>query len=189
MEPDNLLADDHSKLDKLFEAILVALGKGDYAYAFTTLDYFWARLAMHIRAEHLHLFPALLETGVRKSADNEKRIAKDQSVESVIEQLRADHNFFMSELAGVIKTMRLILADDNSDSSLDDLAVVKERLGNVRDRLITHNEIEEARVYPLVESSLLPEEAASLRHKMKKELDNVPPRFVDNSETKDDTTA
>jgi len=181
MEPDKLLAEDHSSLDKLFEEIFVALHMGDYQRAFTSLDYFWARLAVHIRAEHLHLFPALLETALLKDADNERRNANAPSIESVIEQLRVDHNFFMSELARVIKTMRLMLGDDTGDSLRHNLAEMKERLESVSHRLITHNEIEEARVYPLVELSLLPDEATKIRRKMKKELDNIPLRFVDDA--------
>jgi Hemerythrin HHE cation binding domain. len=188
MEPDDLLADDHAKLDKLFEKIFVALRERDYERAFGALDSFWARLAVHIRAEHLHLFPALVETGLLNSADNEKRIEGAPSTGKVIEQLRVDHNFFMTELARVIRTVRLMLDGDNS-GTLDDLTEVQQPLKNVRERLITHNDIEESRVYPLIESSLLADEAAEIRRKMKKELDNVPPRLVDNSETKDDTAA
>ena len=57
---EGLLAEDHEALDKALSALLAALDEGDSATAFARLDLFWARLAMHIRAEHLQLFPAIL---------------------------------------------------------------------------------------------------------------------------------
>lgn len=170
---DNLLIHDHSELDKLLEEVFAGLQKGDQSRAFARLDYFWARLAMHIRAEHLHLFPALLK---RNSRVNEKRTANASLIESLIDQLREDHNFFMSELTEAMKTMRLIVGDDNSGSLLDPIEV-KMRLENVSHRLTIHNDIEEARVYPLAESVLSPDEVAEIRGRIKKELDRLPPRF------------
>ena len=38
-----------------------------------------------------------------------------------------------------------------------------------------------------VESSLLPDDAAGLHHEIRKEIDNMPPRFVDYAATRDDT--
>lgn len=52
------LADDHSEMDALLEEFFDALCCADVELIYQTLDFFWARLAMHIRAEHLHLFPA-----------------------------------------------------------------------------------------------------------------------------------
>ena len=59
-EPERLLAEDHAALGELLRAFLTQLDEGDTAGAFVHLDLFWARLAMHIRAENLHLFPAIL---------------------------------------------------------------------------------------------------------------------------------
>ncbi len=38
-----------------------ALHAGDVEASHTGLDLFWARLAVHIRAEHLQLFPAIID--------------------------------------------------------------------------------------------------------------------------------
>ena len=55
-----LLGHDHSELDELLGAFFAAVEKGDLDQSFDTLDVFWARLAVHIRTEHLHLFPTLI---------------------------------------------------------------------------------------------------------------------------------
>ena len=52
----------------------------------------WARLAVHIRTEHLHLFPAIA-----------RRV---NAAERAIDRLRADHDFFMRELAQAIAILR-----------------------------------------------------------------------------------
>lgn len=170
-EQDNLLADDHSQLAGMLDEIFAALQNGDQVRSFAELDMFWARLAMHIRAEHVHLFPALLKTVL---TDN----VATQSVEMVIERLRADHNFFMGELAETIKTMREI-PRENDGGSLPNLAAVKERLENVGRRLVIHNDIEESQIYPLADLVLVPDEAARIRGNMKRELEKLPPRFAD----------
>lgn len=52
------LADDHGALDEVLSQLWKALDTGDVLVSHDKLDLFWARLAVHIRAEHLHLFPA-----------------------------------------------------------------------------------------------------------------------------------
>lgn len=54
------LASDHAELDELLGELFAAFEAGEIELIYRTLDLFWARLAMHIRAEHLHLFPAIL---------------------------------------------------------------------------------------------------------------------------------
>lgn len=174
MPEQDPLSADHEEVGKILDHTFAALERGDRQHASERLDYLWARLAMHIRAEHLHLFPALL-----KAASLDDNAA---ALEGVIEQLRADHNFFMQELALAVKTMGEVLDDDNGGSMMD-LVEVKERMKNLGRRLITHNDIEESRVYPLVELLLSSDEAAEIRRKMKSELDNLPPRFIEDAET------
>lgn len=60
MTQSTLLAHDHSELDSTLAGLVSALFEGDAARSLERLDLFWARLAMHIRAENLYLFPALL---------------------------------------------------------------------------------------------------------------------------------
>ncbi|HEX6045334.1 MAG TPA: hemerythrin domain-containing protein, partial [Pyrinomonadaceae bacterium] len=54
------LADDHEDLHQLLEQLKKALHETDAGVPRGALDLFWARLAVHIRAEHLRLFPAVL---------------------------------------------------------------------------------------------------------------------------------
>ena len=90
-----VLSDDHREVDLLLADALENLRLGNGLEAFQALDLFWARLAMHIRAEHLHLFPAVLNTS-----------HPDSEVPQTLEALRRDHDFFMHELADAIKAMR-----------------------------------------------------------------------------------
>lgn len=49
----SVMTDDHSEIDQLIHELLGALDKKDRAQSFEHLDLLWARLAVHIRAEHL----------------------------------------------------------------------------------------------------------------------------------------
>jgi hypothetical protein len=59
---DEQLTADHLSLDKLLQQLHLALANNDLEESRTKLDLFWARLAVHIRAEHLHLFPMVLNS-------------------------------------------------------------------------------------------------------------------------------
>ena len=56
---ESLLEDDHAALGELLAELDSELAKPNFVRGFELLDLFWARLAVHIRAENLHLFPAL----------------------------------------------------------------------------------------------------------------------------------
>ena len=164
---ESLLEDDHASLDQLFVELDLALAKPDVARGFELLDLFWARLAMHIRAEHLHLFPALRNAS-RKSSGNSS-VPTEAEVESTLARLRSDHDFFMKELAQLVKEARV-----NGAGGAD----FRERLATIRRRLETHNQIEEKQVY--VWPSLLLDETtvAALEERVRLELGNTPPRFA-----------
>jgi hemerythrin superfamily protein len=168
----NLLSHDHSEVDDLLQGVLEALTQGDPATAYNRLDFFWARLAMHIRAEHLHLFPAILKP------DRNSQTVDLGPIEDVIARLRADHNYFMTELAGVVKTMRGIQQNNTVDHG-QRLDSVKQRVERLHRRLLSHNSIEEASIYPLIESSLSRDEAAEVCRQIRQELENLPQRFRD----------
>ena len=159
-----MLAHDHSEIDLLLEIALAKLRSNDSALAFRSLDLFWARLAVHIRAEHLHLFPAI-------SKISESDIPAE--LPGILEHLRGDHDFFMHELADMIKMMR----SENSDSRQGEMQSTAQRLEVLKRRLADHNEVEETRIYRLI-NSLVQSENEQLSLSVKKELDNLPPRFV-----------
>ncbi len=79
----DMLTGDHLELDALLAELFLAFRDGDVELIYQRLDIFWARLVMHIRAEHLHLFPA-----INRIADSEKIEVKiDQSIEMVNEKI------------------------------------------------------------------------------------------------------
>lgn len=142
------------------------------------LDLFWARLAMHIRAEHLHLFPTLLHAleSLGQTSEEAGRAPSLETAQNTVARLREDHDFFMSELAAAIKQLRqLPEGTDQDKSSL--LQNVREKIVAVRERLKAHNELEESDVYPLAEVLLTSAECRALNEKMQKELGNLPVRF------------
>jgi iron-sulfur cluster repair protein YtfE (RIC family) len=161
---EDLLSDDHADVDRLLEDAALKLERGNAIEASDALDLFWARLAMHIRAEHLHLFPAVL------------KINSETDIPEILKRLRHDHDFFMHELADSMKAMRSITAASESGVMRETAA----RLEAIRDRLAKHNALEEALVYPL-QLNLPASERADLSRSIAKELANIPPRFSKNS--------
>lgn len=172
---NNLLAHDHSELDELLAELFAALDSGDVERSYQKLDFFWARLAMHIRAEHLHLFPAILGAFEPESQTKQRRAPSFETAQSTIAKLHDDHDFFMRELISVIKQMRG-LRENNQDAS-NRLLSVRETIAAVSRRLDAHNELEESEVYGWVDTLLSPSECAALNERMQKEINNLPPRF------------
>ena len=151
-EPRELLANDHEAVGELLQQLLTALNNNDVRESHAKLDLLWARLAVHIRAGHLHLFPAVA--------------ARVSEAETVIENLRADHDFFMRELAQAIGILRT-----------QSLASVLETVRRVEQRLTAHNEIEEQQVYDWTRSVLTGSEQTALAARINAELEKRPPRF------------
>jgi hypothetical protein len=169
-----LLAHDHSELDALLAAFSSALGAGDVERSFRNLDLFWARLAMHIRAENVHLFPALLDVSERRS--HRTGVPARKTVREIITRLRADHDFFMSELAAAVKQLRELLRNDRPDSA-SILAKVRRQVLHVHERLEAHNDLEETQVYHWVGAFLDGSKQKALNEKLQWELNNLPARF------------
>jgi hemerythrin-like domain-containing protein len=175
-----LLAHDHSELDELLAELFGALAATDVAQTFEKLDLFWGRLAVHIRAEHLHLFPALLHAleSVGQSKRAADRAPSLETAQNTIARLREDHDFFMTELAAAIAQLRQLRQSTHQDKS-SVVQNVREKILAVSERLKVHNELEESDVYPWVEVLLTPAECVALNEKMQKELNNLPARFSD----------
>jgi hypothetical protein len=170
------LANDHVDLAELLSELHTALEAGDTKLSYARLDLFWARLGVHIRAEHLRLFPAILRA---LSANPNCQIPRSPSLsqaEGVIEELRTDHDYFMHELARAIATMRDLIANNEQDVALV-LKDVRARLGAVEARLAIHNKIEESEVYLWIATLLSDEDQAELSTRLQKELGNLPHRF------------
>ncbi len=173
---EELLAEDHEALDKLLSALLAALDDGDAVTAFGRLDLFWARLAMHIRGEHLHLFPAILRALHGDIVERVDETPSTAEARAAIAQLRCDHDFFMHELAGAIKVMRDRRTTVRGDST-SKIESVRQMMAKLRNRLEAHNKLEEDLIYRLPAKLLEPEEQTALEAQIRDELENLPTRF------------
>lgn len=162
-----LLAADHQSLNRLISDLQDALSKREINLAFELLDLFWARLAVHIRAEHLQLFPAITE------AANKSAIPPAE-VSTVLAKLREDHDFFMKELARLVQSMREMLIGATTNRQLDNLRTA---LKNLVIRLELHNQLEEEQAYLWPSDVLNEAELETLHERIDHELMNMPPRF------------
>lgn len=171
------LADDHAALDRLLTQLQAALNSRDVDACHASLDLFWARLAVHIRAEHLHLFPGVLK-GVTEPATGKSVAETPGETQTAIERLRADHEFFMHELARAVETIRL-LSNVTEQPVIDKgLDTVRHAISEIEHRLVDHNLIEENHVYQLAGIVLNLEEQEELATRISSELENRPPRFA-----------
>ncbi len=172
-----LLAHDHAELDELLAGFFSALSAGKIDKSFAKLDLFWGRLAMHIRAEHLHLFPTLLRA--LETPQQMKKVSRSPSlriVRSTISRLQEDHDYFMRALAAAVRQLRELRAGAHEIKSTILPNVQKQVIGVSR-RLVTHNELEESQVYQWVDVLLEPAERVLLNEKMQRELRDLPSRF------------
>lgn len=154
------LADDHDAVDEVLTQLLTALDNKDVQTSHTRLDLLWARLAVHIRAEHLHLFPAVA--------------SRMTEAQPVIDRLRADHDFFMHELAQAIGILRELPKTTSDEAKL---AAVAGAVREIKRRLAIHNELEEHQIYRWSSTMLTEQEQSELLTRINAELENHPPRF------------
>lgn len=157
----------------MLEQVFESLKRGDRRKTFLILDYFWARLAMHIRAEHLHLFPALLEKACAPGLP-ESLIDVVGRLPDDIATLKRDHDIFIKEIGKDVNRLRV--GDDAKAENLD-LGDVCKNLMVIAQRLEVHNELEERDIYPLAQALLTADEVTDLKVSIAKELANIPPRF------------
>lgn len=175
MRLSTFLSNDHVALAALQEDLLLALGKGDLPQSFYLLDLFWAKLAIHIRAENVCLFPAIIKAATDGPTDKADLPQRDE-VRAVLTGLRNDHNFFMDQLAKAVATMRKLMA--NPEPALgEQVSEVLKRIHDVAERLTIHNETEESLVYEWPEKLMDELELTKLTRAVTHEVENVPPRF------------
>jgi len=173
----DILVNDHAEVDALLRGVMLAFDGGNTSEVFSKLDYLWARLAVHIRAEHLHLFPALLSAASTDGAGRPPGAPGASEVKASVEVLREDHDYLMRGLAEALNGVRTLAAPDCA-AHAGWLLRVRERVQAVAARLAEHNRLEEGQVY-LWETTLLRENArAELRGRMKSKIENLPPRFA-----------
>jgi hypothetical protein len=175
--PQSLLADDHQAIDGLFHALIASLDEANTVTIFNRLDFFWARLAMHIRAENLHVFPALLALVDRQFDATEQQSVDIPKLSQALDKLLDDHDFFMNQLAEAVQIMREVLSNEGSNQA-ETLVPVRQIIDAVHVRLNSHNRLEEEMIYGLP-AKLLPLDAqVQLAGKIQHELENLPRRFA-----------
>lgn len=169
----SVLADDHSEIDILIGDLLAALEEGEKSKAFARLDLLWARLAVHIRAEHLCLFPSILEANFSDTCSH----LTFQEAQRAIDKLRLDHDFFMRELGTSVNAIRN--QEDASDHEVvnKQFREVRRSVVEIQTRLAKHNELEEHQVYKWVNVLLDETKRSALVARIRRELGNTPPRF------------
>ena len=169
----SVLADDHSEIDNLIGDLLSALDEGDKSKAFARLDMLWARLAVHIRAEHLCLFPSILDANLNDTSSGPTY----QEAQRAIDQLRLDHDSFMGELGTTVNTMRNQEDASGHEAVSKQLREVRRSVVELQSRLAKHNQSEEDHVYKWVNALLNEAERSALVIRVRRELENMPPRF------------
>lgn len=167
----DLLTADHQEVDSILKLLFAAFDNVDADGVRLHLDYFWARLAMHIRAEDVHLFPAVLRAfrGRNNSGPSMETVATS------LLNLDNDHSFFMRELGAAVKLL-FDLREDAPDEQARKLAALREKMDALCRRLELHNQQEEGGVYEWAET-LGVQEITALSVKIRRELANLPPRF------------
>ena len=170
------LVGDHAEVDALFHSLWREFDRGGARGVFERLDYLWARLAVHIRAEHLHLFPALLAASDGRRGVEAGGAPTGQEVQAAVERLREDHDFFMKQLAGAVNDSRA-LASQAADADRERLKQIESKVRAVAERLDEHNRVEEGQVYRWPASLLSEAQLDLLRAGMRREIENLPPRF------------
>ncbi|HJV37372.1 MAG TPA: hemerythrin domain-containing protein [Geothrix sp.] len=147
------LAADHAEIDALFGEARMAMDRSLQPEAHRALDRIWMRLAVHIRAEHKALFPAVAE-------------ARPDLAEA-LRTLREDHDFFMATLATAVNALK--------GPGLD-WAAARTAAEAVQRRLAAHNALEEERIYPVADQ--LPEvQRRHLAGEVLRELAALPTRY------------
>ena len=171
-----LMEKDHEALDEVLQRLESSLEKHELISSFESLDLFWARLAVHIRAENVRLFPAILSAG---SKVVDAALPPLKEVQFTIQQLRVDHNFFMEELSRAVRQMRQLVKAEFYDQPrlVTELSRIRDRVDAVSNRLRAHNKLEEEQVYRWSGLMLNGTRLRILEDAIKHEIKNLPPRF------------
>ena len=175
---ESLLEADHASLGQLLSELDAELSTPNSARASELLDLFWARLAVHIRAENLHLFPALANALANASFTGKDSLPTVEEAHRLFLRLRSDHDFFMTELALMIKVMREMRGSQLV--SVEKAGDLRQRLTAIAKRLEAHNRLEENQAYTWPTLLFEEQELAALRARIAHELENLPPRFGKN---------
>jgi len=175
-----LMKKDHEALDEVLQRLDSSLERHELLSSFELLDLFWARLAVHIRAENVRLFPAILSA---RSEVVDAALPSLREVHSTIQQLKVDHNFFMEELSQAVRQMRQLVKAEFYDQRrlVTELSRIRDRVDAVSNRLREHNKLEEEQVYRWSGLMMNGSRLRILEDAIRHEIENLPPRFREES--------
>jgi hypothetical protein len=178
-EPESLVAvlsNDHVELGVLLTELLSSLDEANVDEAYVRLDLLWARLAVHIRAENVQVFPDILRALDGQPAAGRQDVERTAVLRASIERLRRDHDVFMYELKDAVKALRTVMDDRDGKRASVVLRSLRDRLGALEGAFESHNR-EEDSVYPTAASVLETAEMADLMIRVRRELAALPPRL------------
>ena len=170
-----VLEADHESLGHLLSELEAEFASQHFEHALELLDLFWARLAVHIRAENLHLFPALANASPSLFTGKNGLPTHDEA-QHLLLRLRKDHEFFMKDLAARVKTMREIVGSPLVH--LEEIKEVRRGMNTVKKRLLVHNRMEEKQVYTWPVLLFDEVTVAQLCEGLQHELNNLPGRLA-----------
>lgn len=171
------LETDHKVLGEMLNQLIARLGKADLGWGFETLDLFWGSLAIHIKAENICLFPAILNAP-RERFGAANNLPEYDEARVTIEKLRTDHNFFMNQLGQAMKELRGIIIRPEDYPAETTIPELRKRVASVAEVLHQHNEIEERKVYLWPALLLDKEDLERLEVGVRTEIENLPSRFA-----------
>jgi hemerythrin superfamily protein len=174
------LAADHAAIDKVLTELHAAINTRNIKRVHSQLDRFWARLAVHIRAEQLQLFPEIVNRLSDESSLRSNTPSLAEAI-SVVERLRDDHDFFMRELSHAMAAARDLHQTRDQLMVTRVLSELAQTISKVEKRLMAHNEMEENQIYRWAATVLTQHEQTVLAARIRAELTNVPPRFLTES--------
>lgn len=174
MLPENLDR-DHKLMEDVLEDLAGILQRQDLNRAFELLDLFWTQLTVHIRAENVCLFPAIL-TAPRSSFSADRGLPSYEEVKTTIDTLREDHRFFVEQISQALRQIRELTAQtgEPQPDSESQLFEIRRRMITVANRLREHNRLELQRVYPWPELLLPAEEYELLKAVLTGEVEKMP---------------
>ena len=95
-----------------------------------------------------------------------------------MERLRADHDFFMHEIAQAVGILRDLLNATDRHALDYGMSTVRDAVLEIEKRLVIHNELEENQIYRWINTILNAQEQADLTTQINAELGNRPARFL-----------
>lgn len=169
-----VLTDDHESLNKLLLELMGLVRGPDFRWSFELLDLFCAQLAVHIRAENVCLFPAILSAPNNRFTEAGLELT---ALKATIERLKLEHNILTEELMKAARLMRQLLNDNENGELTDDTV---KSLAVVAILLAEHQELEEREVCPAAKLVLDPAEFARLEEAVERETYKLPEDLHEN---------